>query len=128
MAADQFFYLLTFPHLGCLFGTLAHILLGGIGWALFGFLINIAWPRLYGLGTLDLTVGISLSFTILTNALSPLLYAIVKSIFGSYRSIFYGWEIPVTLLYFSLARRSFNPFHEEKKDSRPLPISKTTSP
>jgi hypothetical protein len=89
---DQFLYVLVFSHLHSAWGAVCYVVLGSLGWALFGFLISTSWQRLHGAEILDIAVGFSLSLTLILNATSPLLFALGQTAIGSYRTVFWGLD------------------------------------
>ncbi len=107
LVLDQMLYVLSFSQLNNRFGAISYIVLGGIGWALFGFLMNTAWSRLYGLEHLNVAISLSLSFSLLLNAFGPVLFAFGKAITGSYKSAFYALNLFALILLVIVLYLSF---------------------
>lgn len=83
-------------------GLCCYLIAGSAGWALFGLLMNILWMRLYGPWVLGFLMGWSVSFSLIMNAIGPLLMARVHELFGFYRNSFHVLHAMGAMLLFAL--------------------------
>ena len=65
----------------------------GLGVGLFGILNVVTWPRLFGQYGLGRIVSMGMSVIILTTAIGPLLFSLVKALAGTYQIILYFWPM-----------------------------------
>ena len=65
----------------------------GLGVGLFGILNVVTWPRLFGQYALGRIVSMGMSVIILTTAIGPVLFSLVKALAGTYQIILYFWPM-----------------------------------
>jgi OFA family oxalate/formate antiporter-like MFS transporter len=84
LVAAQALTLLGLFYFGTPFGKISFIIGSGIGWGIFGILINVPWPRFFGRKHLGAINGYVSGITILTSGLGPYLFGLSKATTGSF--------------------------------------------